>query len=130
MKQQYWQLCPKCNGEGYLTQLMGVTSSTTRECPVCKGAKLISALTGQSRVKYPPLLPNNDFPDIKDIFPRTSTPEELGIKQVSDILHTFPMDEQNKRIIIERKESLKDWSNTLEGKEEYAERITKEKKDL
>lgn len=34
------QLCPKCLGEGIVPS-WGSTTSTTRTCPVCKGAKLI-----------------------------------------------------------------------------------------
>lgn len=180
MKQQYWQLCPKCNGEGQIDNL-GISSSLFRQCPLCKGAMIISTLTGlppdyeANKIKREELekewvdqeyemwfgKKKAEYPlTEKDAFPRTNTPEEIkdklkepinsdnliykkeilrqeelneqnkiGTKEVSDILSTFPMDEQNKRIIAERKESLKNWNNTLEGKEEYAERITKEKKD-
>lgn len=36
----YWQLCPKCDGEGTVT-----TTSTfilTATCPVCNGAKILA----------------------------------------------------------------------------------------
>ena len=35
-----WQLCPKCNGEGFLFNSSTV-SSLTRTCDVCNGAKII-----------------------------------------------------------------------------------------
>ena len=37
-----WQLCPKCNGEGYCMNISGSTSSSVnRTCPVCNGHKLL-----------------------------------------------------------------------------------------
>jgi len=37
-----WQLCPKCNGEGYCMNISGSTSSSiNRTCPVCSGYKLL-----------------------------------------------------------------------------------------
>lgn len=36
----YYQLCPKCFGEGYVPSI-GTTSSLHRICPVCNGAKTI-----------------------------------------------------------------------------------------
>ena len=40
-----WQKCPICDGEGRVTS-NGVSSSVHQMCPVCKGAKIISELTG------------------------------------------------------------------------------------
>lgn len=40
----YWQLCPKCNGEGYIpgTHYNGETLSVDRTCPVCAGDKILA----------------------------------------------------------------------------------------
>lgn len=46
----YYQLCPKCFGEGYVPSI-GTTSSLHRICPVCNGAKTIyHALSGSPTV--------------------------------------------------------------------------------
>lgn len=46
----YYQLCPKCFGEGYVPSI-GSTSSLHRTCPVCNGAKtLYHALSGSPTV--------------------------------------------------------------------------------
>lgn len=46
----YYQLCPKCFGEGYIPSI-GSTSSLHRTCPVCNGAKtLYHALSGSPTV--------------------------------------------------------------------------------
>lgn len=42
---QVWQLCPKCNGEG-ICSTEGLSTSTTRICPVCNGGKMINVITG------------------------------------------------------------------------------------
>ena len=44
-----WQLCPKCDGNGTIFPV-GNSTTTTIECPVCKGAQLISTLTGFPRL--------------------------------------------------------------------------------
>jgi DnaJ-class molecular chaperone len=36
----YWQLCPKCNGEGVLPSV--TTTSAYITCHVCNGAKLLA----------------------------------------------------------------------------------------
>lgn len=43
-----WQLCPKCNGAGIVyTEWTGSGPfSTTCECDVCNGKKIISVITG------------------------------------------------------------------------------------
>lgn len=40
----YWQLCPKCDGEGYIpgTHYNGETLSVDRTCPVCNGDKILA----------------------------------------------------------------------------------------
>lgn len=40
----FWQLCPKCNGEGYIsgTHYNGETLSVDRTCPVCNGEKKLA----------------------------------------------------------------------------------------
>ena len=35
-----WQLCPKCFGEGQVSNV-GTSSSTYRNCPVCNGNKIL-----------------------------------------------------------------------------------------
>lgn len=40
-----WQKCPICDGEGRITS-NGLSSSVHQVCPVCKGARIISELTG------------------------------------------------------------------------------------
>jgi DnaJ-class molecular chaperone len=39
-----WQLCPKCNGEGTVTEQTASTfiATITRTCPVCNGAKVLA----------------------------------------------------------------------------------------
>ncbi len=37
----YWQLCPKCDGEGIIPTI-GLATATTRICPVCNGSKLLA----------------------------------------------------------------------------------------
>lgn len=38
----YWQLCPKCDGEGdVLNTPEGMYTSMMRTCPVCNGAKML-----------------------------------------------------------------------------------------
>lgn len=100
MKQQYWQLCPRCNGLG--TVLIYPKSTDAKNftvidipisniCPVCKGAMIISSVTGlpPSNIEYPnyttgnenkDLLPENKI-TLQDIFPRTSSAEELKDNQ-------------------------------------------------
>lgn len=36
----YWQLCPKCDGEGQVPN-NGTSTSVYRICPVCNGAKIL-----------------------------------------------------------------------------------------
>lgn len=37
-----WQLCPKCQGQGIITnQLHSTTSGISRQCDVCNGRKII-----------------------------------------------------------------------------------------
>jgi hypothetical protein len=40
----YWQLCPKCDGEGVLydSSFDGTIFELGRTCPVCKGAKILA----------------------------------------------------------------------------------------
>ena len=42
-KPERWkhQLCPKCDGEGYVPNFGGVSSNMYRPCPVCEGAKTL-----------------------------------------------------------------------------------------
>ena len=47
--QQYWQICPKCNGDGDLLRynspsIMGTNAAPI--CDVCNGKKIISNVTG------------------------------------------------------------------------------------
>jgi DnaJ-class molecular chaperone len=39
-----WQLCPKCNGEGTVTEqtTSAFIATVTRTCPVCNGAKVLA----------------------------------------------------------------------------------------
>jgi|GEM_PF-5413473 hypothetical protein len=41
--EQKWQLCPKCNGEGYLPNIKPYTTTApmTIVCDVCNGAKIL-----------------------------------------------------------------------------------------
>lgn len=45
-----WQLCPKCDGNGYVfeegTIGEGTTSSLTKPCPLCDGRMIINKETG------------------------------------------------------------------------------------
>lgn len=37
-----WQLCPKCNGEGIISNYPATTTNVTRQCDVCNGAKILA----------------------------------------------------------------------------------------
>lgn len=41
-----WQKCPSCEGKGFVPDEMLLISSS-HPCTVCKGAKIISELTGE-----------------------------------------------------------------------------------
>lgn len=46
---QYWQLCPKCNGDGDLFRYNSPSIMATNArpiCDVCNGKKIISTVTG------------------------------------------------------------------------------------
>lgn len=59
-----WQKCPICNGTGVVPS-HGITSSSSTLCTVCKGAKIISEVTG--------LPPDNAAVTLKGISTGTST---------------------------------------------------------
>lgn len=50
--QNYWHLCPKCNGKGMVPgevkmMKLGPIIGVDVTCDVCNGKKIISSLTGQ-----------------------------------------------------------------------------------
>ena len=55
-----WQLCPKCNGDGYVFSRL-VQKHT--QCFVCDGGKLINMLTGHPRVNFVQDVKNEENPD-------------------------------------------------------------------
>ena len=36
---KYIIVCPSCNGYGYISETIGLSSSSTRVCPACNGSK-------------------------------------------------------------------------------------------
>jgi hypothetical protein len=58
MKTGYWQLCPKCNGQGVVWFPPNIPWNNTFAgdgnpyiCDVCKGEKIISTKTGLPPIK-------------------------------------------------------------------------------
>lgn len=41
-----WQLCPKCNGSGYVYAGIGTSMNTSAICDLCNGKKIINIETG------------------------------------------------------------------------------------
>lgn len=64
------QLCPKCNGEGFIFSML-VQKHT--QCHVCDGGKLINMLTGHPRLNF-----------VQDIKDEEKTDESLLINILKD----------------------------------------------
>lgn len=62
--QAQWQLCPKCHGEGWLPTTGGYQTSTTKQCDVCHGNKLLAppsiSTRGEDAVEFGRWLSEND----------------------------------------------------------------------
>lgn len=43
----FWEICPKCHGEGFVMSLFQTTNTGFfKICDVCSGEKIISTITG------------------------------------------------------------------------------------
>lgn len=68
-----WQKCPICNGEGNVSN-NGLSSSTHKVCPLCKGSMIISELNG-----LPPTLQSNEV----------GTPQSIHLPTDEDIMQDY-----------------------------------------